>query len=89
MERIPNGTIVTGTRDDIIGHRHEITGYNPQTSLYMAKYLPPGGGLTDAGRRSPGLERELRATEFSTDPAAAVDYLARIPGWDDDALPPF
>jgi hypothetical protein len=68
MERIPNGTMVTGTRDDIDGHRHEITGYDSSTGLYMARYVPPGP-LTSAGTRAPGLERELYPHEFETKPA--------------------
>jgi hypothetical protein len=76
MDRIPNGTIVIGTRDDIAGHRHEITGYDSSTGLYMAGYLP-AGPLTAAGAASPGLERELHAHEFET-------LTARLLPWADD-----
>lgn len=63
--RIPDDTIVTGTRSDIAGERHTITGYNPQTRLYTAQYMP-AGPLTAAGARSPGLQRQLHAHEFTT-----------------------
>lgn len=60
---IPDGTIVTAIRSDIAGERHEITGYDTETGLYTARFIP---SLLPVNPRLPGLERQLYPHEFRT-----------------------